>query len=455
MREPSTATTLDEMPLRPFHLRIAAVVGGGMFIDGYILGIVIFAFPSIPEAFGMTSVWDGLVSAAPLIGLFTGGLVFGRLTDRFGRRDLFRLHLLAMVVVSALQVLTSAPWQLFVIRLVLGLAIGGDYAIGPGLLAEFTPRKLRTSVMSSLGVLWALGYLVSTVVGYYVVELGGDNAWKWALATSAVPSLIVMIMRTGSPESPRWLISKGRAAEARRIVDRWLGPEVVLDGLAEAPQAAASWRRLFAPDMWRRTAVAGLFWMALAIPNFSLFIFLPDVLSALHVKDEFVGTVLPSAFALVGTVVGIFLLPRMGRRTALIGFMAVLTVISLWIGLVPGSPWITVALFVLFGMLLALVGNLEFIYPSELFPTELRASGLGIASAVSRIGAAVGTFLLPIGLESMGVVGVMVATALVLAFGIVVTAAWAPETNGLALDGPAASSPRANSPAPPAADHPA
>ncbi|MFC4121737.1 MFS transporter [Nonomuraea zeae] len=275
----------------------------------------------------------------------------------------------------------------------------------------------------------------ASVSATYVAELGGPDAWKWALATSAVPSLIVLIMRTGSPESPRWLISKGRAAEARQIVDRWLGPEVALPEATEATGASAGdWRRLFAPDMWRRTAVAGLFWMALAIPNFSLFVFLPDVLAALNVRDEFLGTVLPCAFALVGSVIGIFLLPRLGRRAALMGFMAVLAAISLWIGLVPSAAWVTVALFVLFGMLLALVGNLEFIYPSELFPTELRASGLGVASAVSRIGAAAGTFLLPIGLESVGAGGVMVATAVVLALGIAVTAAWAPETNGLALD---------------------
>ncbi|WP_344207905.1 MFS transporter [Nonomuraea bangladeshensis] len=435
MKEPMT---LDDLPLRPFHLRIAAVVGGGMFIDGYILGIVIFAFPAIPAAFGMTPVWSGLVSAAPLVGLFVGGLVFGRLTDRFGRKDLFRLHLLAMVVISVLQVFTAAPWQLVALRLVLGLAIGGDYAIGPGLLAEFTPRKLRTAVMSALGVLWALGYLVATVAGHYVAGLGGPDAWKWALATSATPSLIVLIMRTGAPESPRWLISQGRVEEARRIVDRWLGPDIALPPADAARAAGAgSWRRLFAPDMWRRTAVSGLFWMALAIPNFSLFVFLPDVLAALKVDDEFLGTVLPCAFALLGAVIGIFLLPRMGRRTALIGFMAALTAICLWIGLAPNPPWLTVTLFVLFGLLLALVANLEFIYPSELFPTELRASGLGLASAISRIGAAAGTFLLPIGLESLGVAGVMVATAVVLLLGIAVTAAWAPETNGAALDEPA------------------
>ncbi|MGI5329332.1 MFS transporter [Actinomadura nitritigenes] len=421
------------MPLRPFHLRTAAIVSGGTFIDGYLLGAVIFAFPAIPAGFGMNSWWDGLVAAAPLLGVVIGGIAVGWLTDHVGRQRLFTLDLLLLLVGSALQLFASGPAQLGVVRLVLGLAVGADYAIGPALLAEFTPRKLRSSVMSSLNALWAVGYLAAAVIGYVIVQEAGDDGWRWALASSAVPAAAVLLMRVGAPESPRWLISKGRGTEARAIVDRWLGPDVSLDEAADTAEQRP-WRELFGRAMWRRTLVGGLFWTALAVPNFSLFVFLPDVLNALDVRDEFWGTVLPLAFAVLGSLLGLAALPRLGRRPALLYSMGVLAVLSLWVGLLPGPAWLTIIVFVLFAVVLALAGNLEFIYPSELFPTALRASGLGVTAAISRVGAAAGTFLLPVMLDHGGVGAVMVATAATLLLGMVFTAMWAPETNGVSLE---------------------
>lgn len=109
------------------------------------------------------------------------------------------------------------PVTLFILRILIGIALGGDYAVGSTLLAEFAPRKYRGLLLSSLNVLWTIGYVLSNVVGYYLGKMGPDS-WRWMLVSAVVPAVIVLVMRIGTPESPRWLVKMGRNEEAREIV---------------------------------------------------------------------------------------------------------------------------------------------------------------------------------------------------------------------------------------------
>ncbi|MGX1910633.1 MFS transporter [Streptomyces phaeochromogenes] len=219
------ASSLDDAPVSSFHRRIMVVAMGGPFCDGYLLGVMGVALGLITPALALDTLWTGLTAASVLVGVFIGGAVFGPITDRVGRHLMYVLNLATFVVFSALQFFVTEAWQLLVLRLLIGIAIGADYPIASALTTELVPRRMRGPALSGLVLAWWVGYGVSYWVGWALTGLG-DDSWRWMLASGTVPALIFLFMRAGIPESPRWLASRGRMDEAKAVVRKHLGQEV-------------------------------------------------------------------------------------------------------------------------------------------------------------------------------------------------------------------------------------
>jgi putative MFS transporter len=335
---------------------------------------------------------------------------------------------------GVLQAFVTQGWQLFVVRLLLGIAIGAEYSIGSSMLSEFVPAHGRGRRVSYMLVFWYGGYLVSVVAAYGLLE-GVGFSWRWTLATSAIPALVVLGLRIGLPESPRWLMLHGRIDDARAIIDRYLGGE---QHMAEADYGSdttndAGWRQLFARGMRSRTLFVCTFYICVVTPYFAIFTFAPKVFGSLKL-NEMAGTIFANSIAFIGAIVGMLTIERIGRRKQLIGPFWVMAVALLILGLWTGAPPMAlVGAFAVFAFCNALAGNLTAVYPIEVFPTDVRATGVGIASAVSRIGAAAGTFLLPIGIQTIGLPWCMATGAALCVIGAVVSQLLAPETTGKSL----------------------
>ena len=352
--------------------------------------------PLIAAGLHISQVWAGLIGASSLIGIFLGSPIVGYLTDRFGRRRLFLVDIVAFVILGVLQGVVTEPWQLFVVRLLLGVAIGAEYAIGAAMLAEFAPSRGRGRRLSKLLVFWYGGFLASVVAAYALVDIAGWS-WRWVLVTSAVPALVVLVLRAGMPESPRWLVHRGRTDEARAIVEKHLGGATHFrDEEYGLEKTGAGRRELFSARLRSRTIFVCTFWACLVAPYFAIFTFAPQVFAALQIADPRAGTIAANAVAAVGALVGMLTIERVGRRRQLIGPFWIMTAALLVVGVWATAPAMVIVIcFALFSFFNALSGNLTAVYPIELFPTDVRATGVGVASAFSRIGAAIGTFLLP------------------------------------------------------------
>lgn len=422
------------MDNRGFLRRITVATAWGEGLDGYDLGIISVVLTLIAKDLDISAGWLGLVGASALIGIFFGGLIFGYLTDRFGRRRMFTFDILLFLVAGLLQAVVTSGWQLFLLRLILGLAIGAEYAIGAPMLAEFVPAKGRGQRLALLEVCWYLGFLIAVLVGYGLMALGVN--WRWILATSAIPAIATLILRHGLPESPRWLMSRGRTEEARRIVNRYLGGDAYFASEDFAGEAGdvSGYKKLFAPGVRGRTIFVCVFWACLVAPYFAIFTFAPTVLESLHLADPRSGTIATNGIAAVGAIVGLFLVERLGRRQMLIGPFWIMAAALFVVGFWTGAPvWVIIASFAAYAFFNAVSGNLTAVYPAEIFPTDIRTSGVGLASAASRIGAAVGTWLLPVGLDTIGVGPCMVIGGVICVVGALVSQLMAPETTGLAL----------------------
>lgn len=427
-----TSVSLDDAPLTRFHLRVAAYTTGGMFCDGYILGIVGYALTQLTPIMHLNDVWNGLIGSSALMGIFLGSLVFGWITDKLGRQVVYMADLLFFIVGSVLQYFVGNAVELFILRLVMGFAVGADYALGPALLAEFVPRKQRGPILASLNAVWTVGYVVAMIVGYGLQGMS-PNAWRWMLASSAIPAIIVLLLRLGTPESPRWLIRKGRVDEARRIVKKYIGENVDIDDLLHEKPVRSSYKKLFSKQWRARTAFSGLFWLCQVVPYFAIFTFVPQILKGLHMTNEFIGSLVLNLFLLAGAAVGVVIMNKLSRRFFTIWSFFVMGISLLILGLWPGVISLVITCFAIFAFVVSAAGNLETVYPAELFPTDVRASGVGVSAAISRIGAAGGTFALPVAISSFGLGPTMLIGAAILFIGMFLSMRWAPETRTLSL----------------------
>ncbi|TKC88072.1 MFS transporter [Trinickia terrae] len=431
---------LDDVPLNAFHIKIAGLTFGAHFTEGFALGTVGYALASMSRQMPLDSFWMGMIGSSALLGIFFGSLVFGWLSDRMGRQKIFLTSFLIITVAAFAQFHATSPLVLCLLRVAIGFGMGGDFTVGHAILAEFSPRKHRGALLGSFSVVWTVGYVAANVLGMLYADASPD-AWRWLLASAGVPALIVLVMRLGTPESPRWLLGKGRVQEAQAIVYKYFGPNVTLDAehiqsrTTRALQGAQGFARLFEKDLIRRTVFNCAFFVCLVIPYFAVYTFLPGILKVIGLSEGFGTDLLLNAFLVLGALIGIWLTIKLPRRTFLIGSFAVTCASLVALSALPQSA--AVAMIVAFGIFtltMSAFSNLVGVFPPECFPTEVRACGVGLAIACSRLGSAAGTFLLPFGIVTFGFHATMMALAVVLFVGMVVSIAWAPETRNLTLN---------------------
>ncbi|HKU30969.1 MAG TPA: MFS transporter [Arthrobacter sp.] len=430
-----TTNALDDAPLSTFHKKLALFSSGGPFLDGYILSIIGVALAQITGQWRLNESEQGLIGASTLVGIFFGAFAGGWLTDKFGRKTLFTLDLIAMIVFSALQFFVGDVFWLIILRLFIGIAVGADYPIATSLLAEFSPRKYRGPLLGLYVTMWFVGAAVAYVVGELLVGLG-DSGWRWALASAAVPALLIALARIGTPESPRWLAGKGRLDEANASLRKVFGPGVTVDDLPQESKENLDVRALLRSGYGGRMAFITIFWTASIVPLFAVYAFAPAILGALHLDGSMgqIGSAVITIMFMVGCIIACVFVNKMGRRPLMIHSFLWSGLALLMLGILPdASPWIIMALFIGYAVLIGGTQIMQWVYPNELFPTEIRGSAVGLASSLSRIGAAVGTYLVPLTLSGLGIGTTMIIAGAITLLGALISILWAPETRGLSL----------------------
>jgi putative MFS transporter len=417
------------------HWLITMYAGGGEFCDGYILSIIGVALPLITTAYSLNSFGAGLIGSASLIGMFVGGIVFGQVTDRIGRQKVYLADIAAFIVLSALQLFADAPWQLVLLRFGLGVAIGADFAIAGTIASEFAPQKSRGPLLVVMVTMWSVGAAVAYVAGWAMLSIGPD-AWRWMLASSAVPAVMILLLRIGTPESPRWLLSKGRVEEARAVLKQMLGPDADVTDIATGDTSASRYGDMFRGPYLKRTIFICVFWACQLLPIYAISTYEPTILHSFGLAKgdaSYLGAVIIQVFYVLGSLSGALVVNR-GRRSLLLWSFGIAALPLLGLAILARPPaGVVILLFAVFGVASFASQCLQAIYPSELFPTGVRATANGFATGVSRVGAAVGTYGAPV-LLGYSTRLAMLTGALVCAAGWAASFFLAPETSGMSLD---------------------
>jgi putative MFS transporter len=420
-----------------FHTRLTLQCSGGPFLDGYVLSIIGVAMTGATTTLHLSSVSVGLVGAAALIGILVGGLVFGPVTDKVGREVMYTIDLLVLVIASVLCAFVGTGWELILLRFVLGLSVGADYPIATTLLAEWLPRSSRAKMLGVTIAFWYIGAMIAYFVGYGMSQIWGPGSWRWMLASAAIPGLITVLFRIGTPESPRWLVSKGRTEDARKVVRKVFGEDVPLEQLTDSTETARpsiGLLGLFRGKYGGRTLFCGFFYLAQVTPLFAIYTFGPAILAAFGLASGNASNLVSAVISLVfviGCLPALRWVETKGRRPVIVWCFAAMLIPFALLGFFPAGPtWFVIACLCAYGLFSGGPTVLEWTYPNELFPTEVRASAVGVATAISRLGAAAGTYLLPIGLSTWGVGPTMLVGAGLTLLGWLVCLIWAPETKG-------------------------
>ena len=429
--------SVEDVPLNRFHQLLTVRSGGGSFVDGYVLSIIGVAMVQMSAGLNLTSFWQGMIAASALIGIFFGGFLGGWLTDRFGRKLIFFVGPILFMIGSVSQYWIESGVTLFLLRFLIGMAVGIEYPVATSLLVEFLPKKNRGPRRATLTILWFAGAAFAYMVGDYLLRNGGEDAWRLVLASPVVIGAVLFLLRMGTPESPRWLLSKGRAAEAEAVIKSVYGDGFSLRNLPEQPETKKlSFLSLLHSGYGKRMLFVTMFWTCSVIPVFAVYAFAPKVLGALNLKGDWAsfGSVAITLLFVVGCIIATRLINTIGRRSMLIYsfFLSGLALLGLG-AFHAGSEVVILSLFGAYALFIGGAQVLQLVYPNELFPTEIRACAVGVGTSMSRVGAAVGTWLVPMALDSHGIAFTMYAAAIVTLIGLAFAWALAPETRSLNL----------------------
>jgi MFS transporter, putative metabolite transport protein len=429
--------SIEDVRLNGFHRLLSIRSGGGWIMDGYVLSIIGVASVQFSAALHLNGFWEGMIAASALIGIFFGGFFGGWLTDRIGRKKLYLVTPLLFVFCSLAQYWVHSGESLFLFRFLVGIGVGIEYPVAGSLLTEFLPRKSRGPLLAALTILWFAGAALAYIVGNIILVHGGADAWRVVLASSAAIGVCLFLVRLGTPESPRWLLSKGRSEEAERIIKRVYGPSFGLDNLPEQrTEKKVSLTSLICSGYGQRMLFVSVFWTCSVIPVFAVYSFAPRVLQALHLEGDWEawGSVAITLLFVVGCIIATQIINVIGRRALVIHSFLWSALALLALGYCSNGN--ALLILVLFGTYAVFIGGaqvLQLVYPNEIFPTDIRAFAVGMGASLSRVGAAIGTWLVPMSLHTIGIGNTMYVAAAVSVVGLIASVALAPETRSLSL----------------------
>lgn len=389
---------LDRAGTGAFQRRLMAIFGLVWAADAMQVLAVGFTAASIAATFQLTVPQALQTGTLFFLGMLIGAIVFGRLADRIGRRNVLILTVGCDALFGTLSIFAPDFASLLVLRFLTGVAVGGTLPVDYAMMAEFLPAKNRGRWLVALEGFWAIGTLIVALAAWAASLAGVADPWRYIFAVTAVPAILGIGLRFFVPESPLYLLRKGRAGEAKAIVNRMLRrhgkPELgAADQIVPAPHAAAE--GLFTASLRRRSLMILAIWFLVSVSYYGVFTWMPAKLAG----DGFgfvrgYGFLVFVALAQIpGYALAAYGVEKWGRRPTLVGFCLLSAAGCLLFVLSPDDMLIGASLLIMSFALLGTWGAL-YAYTPELYPTASRATGMGAAGAIARLGGLVAPSLM-------------------------------------------------------------
>ncbi|WP_050625833.1 MFS transporter [Bradyrhizobium viridifuturi] len=437
---------IERLPFARFHVHLLLMGGLGYLFDAMDAAVLAFILPVLRTAWNLTNVETGVLGSSTFVGYLFGALLAGMLGDLIGRRAVM-MSALALYSVASLVSAAVDSWPaFFAARVVAGMGTGAESAIIAPYLAEFVARRYRGAFTGALAGFFSFGFVAAALLGYFIVP-AYENGWRIVLVITAVPVVMLLWWRRSLPESPRWLESRGRANEAEAVLDKieasFARQGRVLPAPVSEPALPAvssgtllsNFAALLAGRQARITTMTWIMWLSITFSYYSFFVWIPGLLvqNGMSITKSFGYSLAMYCAQVPGYFTAAFFNERIGRQATIATYMLLGGVSALGLAFAKSDGEIMTA-----GLLLSFFMNGTYAgvyaYTAEVFPTSIRTTGAGLASAIGRIGAIAAPILVGYLYPNFGFAGVFGVTTSVLLIGALTVVLMGVPTRGRSLE---------------------
>jgi len=452
-------TRLDQLPLTKEHRRVRRLGGLGYLFDTFDGTLMGYAMAAVIALWAIEESTAGWLLSAIFFGYLIGSLASGVLADRFGRRRLMMAALLIFTVFSVLMATSQSPTELFIWRMLSGIGLGAESVLVVPYLSELVPARYRASFLGRTVAFFGYGGVLAGIVALLVIGPNAHTWWGWRIAgvIAVVPIVLLLIMRRSLPESPRFLISQGRMTEAEQIVERFersagvdsaqaaaqATAQAEAQALPDASPVAASrlslgaqLRAVFAPGLRRRTLVIWLLWFSLTGVNYGFASWMVNMLiiaKGFTVSNSFLFAFTASGAQIPGYLLAAWLVNKFEKKWVIASFAAAAALSAIGVAMAED----VVVLLIASALLAAFINGSAaayYGYTAELYPTAIRTTGVGFASAAGRVGAILAPITIGYVFAAAGFATVFLGLTALLLFAVTITVIFGERTNGLSLE---------------------
>ena len=450
---------LTEGPYRKrlFYVALIATFGGLLF--GYDTGVINGALAPMTRELGLTAFTEGVVTSSLLFGAAIGAMVLGRVSDKWGRRKTIILLAIAFFVGALVCVFTPNFEIMVVGRVILGLAVGGASTVVPVYLAELAPFEIRGSLAGRNELMIVVGQLAAFVINAIIGNVFGhhDGVWRYMLAIAAIPAIALFFGMLRVPESPRWLVEKGRIDEAREVLETIRPLDRAHAEIEDVQQAAEEDQKVAKESMGFREILSSKWLVRILIVGIGLGVAqqLTGINSIMYygqivlVESGFsesaalIANIAPGIIAVVGAFIALWMMDRVNRRTTLITGYTLTTISHVLIGISsmvfpvgdPLRPYVILTLVVIFvGSMQTFLNVATWVMLSEIFPLAMRGAAIGISVFFLWMTNAFLGLFFPTLMEAVGLTGTFFLFAGVGLVALIFIYGMVPETRGRTLE---------------------
>jgi MFS transporter, putative metabolite:H+ symporter len=439
----SVARRIEHIPVGRFHRRFITLVSLGGWFDFYDIYMMAYIGAALQQSGFLTLSQFTTVIAAGFLGMFTGTIVFGMGSDRMGRRSAFVTMLLIYSAFTLAGAFAPSAGWLVALRFFAGIGIGAELVVIDTYVSEMVPSSARGRYVA---ITQTVGFSAVPIVAILVRLLVPTHflmeGWRWVMVIGSLGSALAWYFRRSLPESPRWLESRGRHQEAERIVAELESASARrdreekgsrVDDVAISPEKA-SFAELWRPPYRRRTIMLVIFHALQTIGYYGFANWAPTFLlrrgvSLLHSLNY---TLMIALVSPLGPALAVWTSDKLERKWTIVA--TALAIAAFGLGF---AFWSLPALIVASGAMVTLCSNwfsaLLHAYQSELFPTRLRATGVGFTYSWSRLSAVFSSMLIGAVLVH-GVPAVFALLAAAMCGVAFVIGVFGPRTNRIALE---------------------
>eukprot|EP00607_Mallomonas_marina_P005717 CAMPEP_0182436382 /NCGR_PEP_ID=MMETSP1167-20130531/81240_1 /TAXON_ID=2988 /ORGANISM="Mallomonas Sp, Strain CCMP3275" /LENGTH=480 /DNA_ID=CAMNT_0024628495 /DNA_START=34 /DNA_END=1476 /DNA_ORIENTATION=- len=431
----TTDQVIDEIGFGTFHMQFLLICGVAISCEAMELALLVFLQGCAIAEWNLNTSEKAILASAVALGQLIGLLIFGSLSDKYGRRLLIIAGWIIIVSFGMISALSPNFWALSILRFFVGIGIASQVVMFD-LAVEILPAEFRGRLLVFAEIFFVLGELIIALLAYALLDTYG---WRWLVFYTAVPVFAVAIMGIWFiPESPRWLVSQNRGTEAEAVLSsicissKRVIPAYTLKASSGSGFKEGDFSELFSKKFF---TVSRKVWPIWAATTFIFYVLVIDISTYFQInskcefKYDFIFLI--NSSGLIGVAVATQLIDTIGRRISQCGLATIAGIFALILAFCHATT--TESVILVMGTKAAMAGLVSVVWVAvtELYPTEIRGTAHGTANFVARFGAIFGTVYANAVLGKFFASGLAIVAACVI---ITYCAFYLPETKGAMLD---------------------